>query len=236
MDSLAQYLDFANHHAHATPADIEKLSDTVIKYGFHAVFVNPVHVVKAKAYLKEKNAPKIPVGTVISFPLGGDTEAIKMSAANNAVSQGADELDVVPDISLFLSGATDAFHHELQSVVESAHMLGKPIIVKFILDPGYFDALPDRPKQLSRAAELVRASGADYIKLGSGMGPRNPSLDDLKIIKDTVGSTIKIKVAGGVETRDQAEAILNAGANRIGTSHAVDIIQGTGKQTGKKGE
>jgi deoxyribose-phosphate aldolase len=217
---LAHVLDFADHSAKATPDDIKKLCADVIKYGFHAAFVNPTYVTLAKETL----AGKAPVGTVISFPLGGDTKALKMAAANNAVSQGADELDVVPNIGLYLAGNTNAFMTELQDIVESAHMTGAPVIVKFILDSGYFDKEADPKASLMRASEIVRAAGADFVKIGSGMGPRNPTLADLAAVKEAIGTSIKIKVAGGITDRKTAEAFFAAGANRIGTSHAIEIV------------
>jgi deoxyribose-phosphate aldolase len=222
MNDLAQHLDFANHRANATPEDIRKLCADVVKYDFHAAFVNPLYVSLAKATL----AGKKPVGTVVSFPLGGDTQAMKMAMANNAVSMGADELDVVPNIGAFLAGDTNGFLAELQNIVDSARMLSSKIIVKFILEPGFFDNLPDRAEKLVQASEIIRASGADYIKIGSGMGPRSPKLDDLTIIKAAMGNTIKIKVAGGIETRTQAEELIAAGAYHLGTSHAIDIVSG----------
>lgn len=221
MNELAQSLDFANHHANSTPEDIKKLCNDVVKYGFHTAFVNPAYVTLAKETLGDK----APVGTVIGFPLGQDTAAIKMAAANNAVSQGADELDVVPNIGLFLADKEQDFSSEMQKVIESARMLGRPVIVKFILDPGYFDPLPDKKEKLARAAQLVQATGADFVKLGSGMGPRNPTLDDLAIVKEAVGS-MKIKVAGGITSREVAEKFLAAGALRLGTSHAIQIVTG----------
>lgn len=217
MDPLAQSLDFANHHANATPDDIKHLCADVKKYGFHAAFVNPTYVTLAKEH-------NVRVGTVISFPLGGDTKALKMAATNNAVSQGADELDVVPNIGLYLAGDTNGFLGELQAVVESAHMLSAPVIVKFILDPGYFDREKDPKASLMRASELVRASGADYVKIGSGMGPRNPTLEDLAAVREVIGTSIKIKVAGGIVDRKTAEAFLAAGAYHLGTSHAIEIV------------
>lgn len=220
MDPLAPSLDFANHHANATPSDIKQLCADVVKYGFHAAFVNPNYVVLAKEILGKK----APVGTVISFPLGGDTKALKMAATNNAVSQGADELDVVPNIGLYLAGDTNGFLTELQAIVESAHMLSAPVIVKFILDPGYFDKEKDPKASLMRASELVRAAGADYVKIGSGMGPRNPTLEDLAAVKEVIGTSIKIKVAGGITNRAVAEAFLKAGAHHLGTSHAIQIV------------
>ena len=223
MDPLALHLDYANHHANATPQDIKQLCADVVKYGFHSAFVNPTYVTLAVETLKGK----APVGTVISFPLGGDTKALKMAAANNAVAQGAAELDVVPNIGLYLGDAQDAFLTEMKDVVESAHMLSKPVIVKFILDPGYFDKEKDPKASIMRAAEMVRASGADFVKIGSGMGPRNPELKDLQAVRDAIGKTMKVKVAGGVQDKKTAEMFINAGADRIGTSHAIQIVTGT---------
>jgi len=230
MKPLARYLDFANHHANATPDDIKKLCADVIKYNFHSAFVNPTYVTVAKEIL----AGKALVGTVISFPLGGDTKALKMAVANNAVSQGADELDVVPNIGLYLAGDTNSFLDELKDVVESAHMTGTPVIVKFILDPGYFDSLKDPKGSLMRASEIIRASGADYIKIGSGMGPRNPTLEDLAAVREAVGQTMKVKIAGGVSDTKTAESFIAAGADRIGTSHAIQIVTGNKKSQKKK--
>lgn len=218
--ALAKRLDFANHKANATPDDIKTLCTAVTTHGFHAAFVNPCYVTLARTLLGKTGV----VGTVVSFPLGGDTKALKMAVTNNAVSQEADELDVVPNIGLYLSGDTNGFLSEMQAVVESAHMVSRPVIVKFILDPGYFDKESDPKASLIRACELVRASGADYIKLGSGMGPRTPTLADLSVVKEAIGETMKIKVAGGITDRKTAEAFLAAGAYHLGTSHAITIV------------
>lgn len=218
-DDIARFLDFANHHANATPADIETLCTAVIEHGFHGAFVNATYITIAKKLLAEK----APVGTVVSFPLGQDTIAAKMAAANEAVQLGADELDVVPNIGTFLSGGTAGFTNEMKEIVDSAHMPGRPIIVKFILEPGYFDTLPDKKEKMQEAAREIKASGADYVKIGSGMGPRNPTLEDLAIIKEAVPE-MKIKVAGGITTYDVAKSFLDAGALHLGTSHAIEII------------
>jgi deoxyribose-phosphate aldolase len=222
MSDLSMHLDFANHHANATPKDIEKLCKEVIAHEFHAAFVNATYIIVAKKAL----AGKAMVGTVVSFPLGQDTTTAKVAAANNAASLGADELDVVPNLGLFMAGNEDGFLHDMSAVVEAAHMLGKPIIVKFILEPGYFDELPDKKEKMQRAAELIKLSGADYVKIGSGMGPRNPTLEDFQIVKEIVGDTMKIKVAGGITSREVAEQFIAAGVTRMGTSHAIEIVEG----------
>jgi len=224
---IAQYLDFANHHASTTPADIEKLCASVIEHGFHAAFVNATYITQAKKLL----AGKAPVGTVVSFPLGQDTVNAKVAAVNEAVQLGADELDVVPNIGAILAGQTDVFAQELTSIVDSAKMPGKPIIVKFILDPGYFDTLPDKKEKMQMTARLIQQAGADYVKIGSGMGPRGPSLEDVAIVREAVGPDMKIKVAGGVQTYAQAKAFIDAGVVRIGTSKAVEILSGAPAET-----
>ena len=219
MDDLALHLDFANHHANATPDDITKLCTDVVQYGFHTAFVNPVYVKLAKSVLKNRAK----VGCVISFPLGQDVVSTKTAATNQAVMDGVDELDVVPNLGLYFSGQKQAFLQEMTDIVESARMLGRRVIVKFILDPGYFDKLPESTLAMQEVAHLIEASGADFVKIGSGMGPRNPSVEDVKTIRFAVPD-MKIKVAGGIETRSQAVAMLNAGAIRIGTSHAISIV------------
>jgi deoxyribose-phosphate aldolase len=220
MTPLAQYLDFANHKADATPDDIQKLCANVLTYNFHAAFVNPVYVTLAKQIL-QTNAN---VGTVISFPLGADTTGIKQAAANNAVTQGVDELDVVPNIGLFFAGDMAGFLKDMSDVVESARIFGRPVIVKFILEPGLFDTLPDRKEKLMQAANYVQQAGADFVKIGSGMGPRGPSVEDVSIVRQAVGKNMKLKVAGGITTREIAERFIATGVDRIGTSHAVEIL------------
>lgn len=229
MDDLARHLDFANHHANATPDDITTLCSDVVQYGFHTAFVNPVYVKLAKSILKNRAK----VGCVISFPLGQDALSIKMAATNQAVMDGVDELDVVPNLGLYFSGQKQALLQEMTDIVESARMLGRQVIVKFILDPGYFDGITERTLAMQEVAHLIEASGADFVKIGSGMGPRNPTVDDVKVIAFAVPD-MKIKVAGGIETRAQAEAILKAGAIRIGTSHAKEIIAKTRDSTKRK--
>lgn len=203
-DSIAQYLDFANHHANATPADIETLCANVKEYNFHAAFVNATYIALAKK-------TGVRVGTVISFPLGQDTIAIKTAAVNEAVQLGADELDIVPN-------AGNLRIDELKRIVDSAHMVGRPVIIKFILDPGYFTK-----DQLGEAAKMVQQSGADFVKIGSGMGPRIPTLEDVAIVRAAVPD-MNIKVAGGVTTYAIAASFIGAGVARIGTSHAIEIV------------
>lgn len=219
MNDLAHHLDFANHKATATPDDIRELCALVEQHGFHTAFVNPTYVGLAKSIL----ATHAKVGCVISFPLGQDTTSTKMAAANKAVNDGADELDVVPNLGLYMSDDKQGFLLDMTEVVESARIFGKPVVVKFILDPGYFDELPNKKEAMGEVAQFIQQSGADFVKIGSGMGPRNPNVEDVGIVKEAVPD-MKIKVAGGVSTKIVAEKFFAAGVDRIGTSHAIEIV------------
>lgn len=222
MDNLelAKRLDFANHHSNSQPADIENLCREVLEKGFNSAFVNPCYVKLARQLV----GTRAKVGTVVSFPLGQDTLAGKIALIHEAVAAGADELDVVPNIGLFLAGDEASFSKELKTLAEAAHHQSRPIIIKFIIETGLFDNLKNGRELVEKAAVLIRDSGADFVKICTGMGPRGASVGDVKLIREAVGNSIKIKAAGGVTTRAEAEALLTAGADRLGTSHAPEII------------
>ena len=224
ISNFSQYLDFANHHGNATPQDIEKLCADVTSYGFHAAFVNPVNVKFAKSL-------GVRVGTAISFPLGQDVPEVKSAGIMRAVADGADELDIVPNTALLLedpSGKTYA--QEMQQLCEVAKKANQSVIVKFILEVGHLN-----DEQISLGARLIKESGADYVKFATGMGPRGASLEDLELVKKSVGPDMKIKVAGGIDTYEEAEAFISGGVTRIGTSKAIEIVTRAPKQDNPRG-
>lgn len=218
--SIAPHLDLANHHASATPADIKNICASVLKYGFNGAFVNPCYITLAK----EELMGKAKVGTAFSFPLGQDTLEMKIFAARESVRLGADELDIVPNNGLLLSEAGfGLYREELKTIVDSARATRADVIVKFIIETGFLEEV-----LIKRAAEAIVASGADFVKICSGMGPRGASLDDVRLVKEAIGTApIRIKVAGGIDTIEEARGFLAAGAHRIGTSKAVEIIEQT---------
>ncbi len=228
---LASLLDLANHHANATLEDIKTLCAHVLAYGFNSAFVNPYYVALAKEIL----AGKAKVGTAFSFPLGQDTQTAKFFMTKECISLGADELDIVPNNGLLLSDkGFGIYREELKEIVDIAKNVRADVIVKFIIETGYF--LPDDPDLsqekkdegeiiIKRAAEAILASGADFVKICSGMGPRGASVNDVKLVREAIGNAIKVKVAGGIDTLQEAQKFLTGGANRIGTSHAVEIIK-----------
>ena len=225
-------LDFANHRADATDEDIRTLCKGVLEYGFNSVFVNPLHVAFARKFLDSAGGQKkTKVGTVVSFPLGGDLLPIKVHAIREAVANGADELDIVPDISGLFEGQEEEFGKELRELTAQAKHMRSDVIVKFIIEMGLFtdengkDVTREGSTLVKQAAVMIEKSGADFVKLCSGMGPRGVAPADVALIRSFISPTMKIKGAGGIDTYEEALALLSAGANRLGTSHAIDIIQ-----------
>lgn len=214
MNNLASYLDLANHRPDSTEAQIKELCGNVKKYGFNAAFVNPFFIKLAKEQ-------GVKVGTVISFPLGQETLDVKKGCAESYASLGADELDVSLNVGYLKTGKWTESLVEMKAIVQTAQSVNPKIIIKFIPETGYLTE-----EEIKKSAELILESGADFYKTCSGLGPRGATLEDVRIVRGLVGQKLKIKVAGGIATYDQAIAFVEAGADRIGTSHAVEIVTG----------
>lgn len=215
--TLAKYLDLANHHADASSEDVKALCQKVLEHGFHSAFVNPVFVPLASETLGGKAV----VGTVVSFPLGQDTKEAKVLLAKEAVGLGAQELDVSMNVGIFKAGEHEKVLDEMKIVVGAAKATKNSTLVKFIIETGYLSE-----DEIKKASELVFQSGADFVKTCSGFGPRGATVKDVEIIKSVVGNQIKIKAAGGIDTYEEVIGFIEAGVARIGTSKAVEIVEG----------
>jgi len=214
--NLASFLDNANHSAASTENQIKKVCQQVLDYGFNAAFLNPCWVKFAKGFL----AGKAKVGTVISFPLGQANSEAKIFAALEAMKNGADELDVSTNVGFLKSGKEDEYFEELKKVVKSVKEKNPQTIIKFIIEAYFLNK-----EEIMKASELVMKSGADFVKTTSGFGPRDAKIEYVRTIKEVVGNKVKIKAAGGISTADQVRDYLEAGAVRIGTSKAVEIVK-----------
>lgn len=238
-EDLAPYLDFANHHQNSTHGDIQDLCQKVLKYGFNSAFVNPYYVRFAKEVISDptssrlRGASRAKVGTVVSFPLGQEAMEIKAAAASNAVENGADEIDVCLNVGLIKEGKWVESLAEMKAVVEAVRFVKPATVVKFIPE---VSLLTD--EEIKKMAGLILESGADFFKTSTGSvgGSRGPSVSDIKLVREVVGEKLKIKVVGGVTTYEQAIQFIEAGADRIGTSHAVEIVEGNQGDKGDKGE
>lgn len=214
--TLAKYLDFANHHQEATEETIKSLCRDVLTFGFNSAFVNPCYV----ALAREQLANQAKVGTVVSFPLGQELLAIKLAQVEAVIKVGVEELDVSLNIGYLKSAQWEKAEEETKRIVNQAKTQNPEVVVKLIIETGCLTE-----GEIKKASELVWSSGADFIKTCSGFGPRGATLEDVELIKEAVGDKIKIKVAGGIDTLQEAMAFINKGVSRIGTSQAVQIIQ-----------
>jgi deoxyribose-phosphate aldolase len=212
---LAPCLDFANHHPNATKNDIQYVCDQVIKHGFNAAFMNPywVKIVRVEFGYTGK------IGTIVSFPLGQETLDIKVTSAKRYADHGANELDAVCNISLIKEAKWDEVLFEMKTIVTETKEFFPDIIIKFIPECGFLT-----PDEIKKVAELMVQAKVDFFKTCSGMGPRGAIADDVRFVKEAVGDAINIKCAGGIDTFEKAEELIKAGAVRLGTSKALEII------------
>ena len=214
MDTeLAKYIDHTLLKPTATPAEIERLCREANEHYFYAVCVNPAFVTAAK---KALGASPVRVAAVIGFPLGANAPQIKAAEAALAVSQGADELDMVIPVGRALAGDWDAVTADVRAVREAA----PDAVLKVILETGYLDEA-----QIRRAAEAALAGGADFLKTSTGFGPRGASIEDVRLLAEAAGGEAKVKAAGGIRTREDAWKMIEAGASRLGTSSGVALVK-----------
>jgi len=201
-----------------TRADVEKLCEEARNYGFYGVCVNPCHVARAKALLQDS---EVRIITVVGFPHGANAAEVKAAEAEQAIRDGADELDMVLRIGALKERDFAVLLEELEAVRNEIRKSPRPITLKAILETAL---LTDDEKVA--ACILTRAAGADFVKTSTGFGPGGATLEDVRLLKRTVGDGMGVKAAGGIRDYETAVAMLEAGADRIGTSSGVQILEG----------
>lgn len=208
---LAPLIDHALLDPAATPDQIDRLCAEADRFGFAAVCVAPCYVRQAVENLAKK-VPK--VCTVIGFPTGTNTRATKLYEAQEAVENGAEELDVMINLGLLKSGQIDAVHRELAEICEETDRPIKAILELNRLTP---------PEQ-EIAVNLALDAGVSFLKTGTGWaGP--VSRDDVRLLRDLSRNRVGIKAAGGIRTIEQAIGLVLEGATRLGTSHGVSLLE-----------
>ncbi|GEO69637.1 deoxyribose-phosphate aldolase [Levilactobacillus acidifarinae] len=212
--SLNQYIDHTLLAPEATQADVDQIIREAKENNFCSVMLNPYWVSYAHAQLKDTD---VNTDTVIGFPLGANTTAIKVAEATQAIADGVDEIDVVMNIGEFKGGHDDLVKQDLAAVIKTGHDHHK--LVKVIIETAL---LTDQ--EITRASELVAAVGAEYVKTSTGFSTRGAQVNDVVLMKQAVGDRIKVKASGGVHTKEEAEAMIAAGASRLGTSSGMKVI------------
>lgn len=203
---IAKYIDYTLLKATATPANIEKLCKEALEYGFYSVCVNSGYVPLAAEQLK---GSKVKVCTVVGFPLGAMSTQAKLYETSVALSQGAQEIDMVLNVGLFLSG-------NVAKVLDEIALLKQETgdrVLKVIIETCY---LNDDQKRL--ASQVCVDAGADFVKTSTGFGTRGATLADVQLIREVVGDRAKIKASGGIRDKQTALQYISLGVDRIGAS------------------
>ena len=211
---LSKYIDHTLLKPQATQTDLEKLCKEAIENDFAAVCVNPCNVAYC-AELLEGSSVKL--ASVVGFPLGASIPAIKSAETLMAVEDGADEIDMVINIGALKENDLEYVEEDIKAVVSSADSAIVKVIIETCL-------LSDEEKV--KACELSKAAGADFVKTSTGFSTGGATVEDVKLMKATVGDALEVKASGGVRSYEDAMAMIEAGATRIGTSSGVAILQG----------
>lgn len=210
---LARRLEHAVLHPQATRQDVLLGVQTAVRWGVRALVVKPCHVTLAARELAETY---VKVVTVVGFPHGGHTVATKVAETREAVAHGAEEVDMVLDLGALRDRDLATVFYETRSVVDAAR--GRP--VKVILETAY---LTDAEKRL--ACRIAARAGAAYVKTSTGFGPAGATVADVALLRRVVGRRLGVKAAGGIRTYTDAVALLEAGADLLGTSHTDAILR-----------
>jgi deoxyribose-phosphate aldolase len=207
---IAPFIDHALLSPIATPEQVEQWCEQADRYHFAAVCIYPAYV-KQAAELLYKKSPQ--VCTVIGFPSGATTSAVKLYEAKEAVDHGATELDVVINLGWLKAGKTEEVHQEIATICEEA---GQP--VKVILE---VNLLTDPEKKI--AAEIAMDAGAAFLKTNTGLHG-GATVEHVKFLKEITKDRIEIKASGGIRTFSQAMDLILAGATRLGTSRSIELL------------
>ena len=215
VQAVAALIDHTLLKPDATHSEIDRLCHEAIEYGFATVCVNPWYVPLAARLLR---GSMVKVCTVVGFPLGATLPKIKAHEAEEAIKLGAQEIDVVQNIGVLKSGQNERVEVDLRGVVEISHQAGA--ICKVILET----VLLSREEKV-RGALLAKRAGADFVKTSTGFASGGATVEDVALLRETVGGEIDVKASGGIRNLDDLRAMVTAGATRIGSSSGVKIVQ-----------
>ncbi|THB80611.1 MAG: deoxyribose-phosphate aldolase [Desulfobacteraceae bacterium] len=212
-ETLARYFDHTILNPAAKTEEVEQVCQEALEHGFFSVCVNPVHVRWVSRYLARST---VQTCSVIGFPLGAATTEIKSAETAKAIGDGAHEIDMVINIGALKDGDDVAVTADIRAVVEAA----KGNVVKVIIETCLLD---DAEKV--RACELSKQAGAHFVKTSTGFAGGGATVEDVALMKKTVGKGMNVKASGGIKTPEDALAMIEAGADRIGASAGVAIMK-----------
>jgi deoxyribose-phosphate aldolase len=218
VKSLNRYIDHTLLHPAASPEAIIALCSEAKKYNFYAVCVNSSYVYLAS---RELRGSDVKIASTVGFPLGASNTKAKVAEAKKAVKDGADEIDMVLNIGFLKSGLHKNVKEDIEAVKKT---IGKKIL-KVILETCY---LSNEDKKIG--CLIAKKAGADFVKTSTGFGTGGASRDDIKLMKASIGQSIKIKASGGISSTEEALEYIELGVARIGTSKGIPLIEGINTQ------
>ena len=210
---LAHLIDHTLVRPEATISDVAAACEEAKKYGFNCVVVSGTHVARARDLL---SGTLIKVCAVVGFPHGACTTTVKIVEAMEAMKNGASELDIVINIGMMKSGRYDIVEIDLKNVIAMTPQK----VHKIIVETGSL-----APDEIVRACQIAVQSGTEFVKTSTGYGPRGASVEDIRLMRQTVGSQCRIKASGGIRDLAAVAALVEAGAERIGTSSGPSIME-----------
>lgn len=202
---------------------LKKLCREADEYGFAMVAINSSPVACCKELLKDS---KVHVGAAISFPLGQTTIETKVFETKNAIENGADEIDYVINIGELKNGNYAYIEDEMEQIVKLCR--DNNVLIKVIFENCYLEK-----DEIVKVAEIAKKVKPDFIKTSTGFGPSGATVEDVKLMKETVGDEVKVKAAGGIRDLETCLAMIEAGAERIGCSKSIEITEAYKKQLNK---
>ncbi|MCG6962053.1 MAG: deoxyribose-phosphate aldolase [Acidobacteria bacterium] len=214
--SVAAFIDHTLLRPDATAAEIDRLCDEAVQYGFAAVCINPAWVARAARRLR---GSRVTVASVVGFPLGANTPEIKAMEARRALREGAREIDMVINIGALKGGDHELVRRDVAGVSDACREVGA--LNKVIIEAAY---LTDEEKVV--ACRLAQMGHADFVKTSTGFGPGGATVFDVALMRETVGPKMGVKAAGGIHTAEEVRQMITAGATRIGASAGVRIVTG----------
>lgn len=214
-EQLAGMIDHTNLKAYADDAAIAKLCEEARRYSFRAVAINGAQIERCAKYLEGTD---VHIGSTVGFPLGQMTVESKVFETVDAIRKGADEIDYVLNVAELKNGNTHLIEREMREITKVCRAEG--VICKVIFENCY---LTDDEKRT--AAEIALKVRPDFIKTSTGFGTGGATVEDVRLMKSVVGNEVKVKAAGGIRDFDTAMAMVDAGAERLGTSAGVELMK-----------
>lgn len=218
--NIAQIIDHTLLKATATEEEIKQLCQEAMTYNFKTVCVPTCYVSLASELLRKSS---VGITTVVGFPLGNETPQAKAFQTKEAVRSGASDIDMVINVGALKDKKYDYVKQDIEQVVKAAKQTNEETVVKVILETCYLSK-----EEIKVACQLAVKAGVDFVKTSTGFGTGGATLEDVQLMKDTVGDQAQVKASGGIGNMEVAKKMVAAGATRLGVSKSIAIVTGQG--------